>query len=229
VKKRFTSGWGGRRKGAGRPRGKKSGTAHRRRAGTNSNRALHVTLRVRDHVYNLRSQRCLRVIEKAFRAWRERDGFRLVHFSVMGNHLHLVAEAKNRRALARAMQGIAIRIAKGLNVVMGRKRGRVFAHRYYNRVLHTAREVRNVLAYVLNNARRHRIAKGAKKNWVDEFSSAHAFNGWLTEVQSRAQAPPPVVPGKSLLMQTWRHAGGRIAPDFVPGPKDGFGEHPAAA
>ncbi len=176
---------------------------------------------------NLRSQLCYRVIEKAFRAWRERDGFRLVHFSVMGNHLHLVAEAKNRRALSRAMQGIAIRIAKGLNAIMGR-RGSVFAHRYYNRVLHTAREVRNVLAYVLNNARRHRLKKDLKKSWIDEYSSAHAFDGWLGEVQSRARGSPPIAVGKSLVMQTWRLAGGAIPPDFVPGPKDGFQEHHAA-
>jgi REP element-mobilizing transposase RayT len=223
MKKRFTSGWGGRRKGAGRPKNDKSGTPHRRRAVTNHNRALHVTLRVLGHVRNLRSQLCYRVIEKAFCAWSERDGFRLLHFSVMGNHLHLVAEAKNRRALSRAMQGIAIR-----NAIMSRC-GSVFAHRYYNRVLHTAREVRNVLAYVLNNARRHRLKKNLKNSWIDEYSSAHAFDGWLGEVQSRAQAPPPVVPGKSLLMQTWRLAGGPIAPDFVPGPKDGFREQHAAA
>jgi hypothetical protein len=111
---------------------------------------------------------------------------------------------------------------------MRRPRGRVFADRYHNRVLHTARQVRNVLAYVLNNARRHGLAKDARKDWVDEYSSAHAFDGWTRAVKSRAQDPPPIAAGKSLVMQTWRTAGGPIAPSFVPGPKDGFEARHAA-
>jgi REP element-mobilizing transposase RayT len=191
-------------------------------------RAVHVAMRMAGHVISLRSQRSFRVIERAFRAWRERDGFRLLHFSVMGNHVHLVVEAESGPALSRAIQGIALRIAKGLNRIMGR-RGRVFAGRYFNRVLHTPREVRTVLAYVLNNARHHRLKKNVKRNWVDEFSSAHAFDGWTIEVQSRAQDPPPIVVGRSAIVKRWQRAGGPIAPDFVPGAKDGLSLHPAVA
>ena len=32
-------------------------------------------------------------------------GFRLVHYAVMGNHVHLIVEAADRVKLARGMQG----------------------------------------------------------------------------------------------------------------------------
>jgi len=57
---------------------------------------------------------------------RDRFGFRLVHFSVQGNHIHLVVEAQDERSLASGLQGLGVRIAKALNRVMGRK-GTVFA------------------------------------------------------------------------------------------------------
>ncbi len=176
-----------------------------------------VTLRVRDDVENLRRMSSFRVITRAFEAWTERDGFRLLHFAVMGNHLHLVAEADSTRALSRAMQGIAIRIAKGLNRVMNRQRGPVFAGRYHNHVLQTRREVRNALAYVLCNARKHPIAKNVKRTWVDPWSSAHAFGGWLGEWSCKPKRPIPVATPQSIIARQWRMGAGGIPPDTVPG------------
>jgi hypothetical protein len=72
----------------------------------------------------------------------DRFGFRLVHFSVQSNHLHLVAEAGDRHALALGMQGLLIRVAKALNKLWAR-RGAVFFDRYHARILRTPREVRN--------------------------------------------------------------------------------------
>ena len=70
---------------------------------------LHVTLRMAPHVYNLRSRRSFRVIAAALRLGGDRFDVRVVEFSVQGNHIHLVVEAPNRRALARAVQGLSIR------------------------------------------------------------------------------------------------------------------------
>jgi hypothetical protein len=39
----------------------------------------------------------------------QRDDFRVVHFSVQSNHLHLIAEARDAIALARGIQGLSIR------------------------------------------------------------------------------------------------------------------------
>jgi hypothetical protein len=72
---------------------------HQRRPALAPRHPVHATWRVLPHVWNLRSRRC-------FERGRDRFGFRLVHFSVQGNHIHLVVEAPGERALARGMQGL---------------------------------------------------------------------------------------------------------------------------
>jgi putative transposase len=133
---------------------------------------VHVTLRVRPEVRSLRSQTCFNVVRRAFREGHARFGFRLNHFSVMGNHVHLVVEACDRRALARGVQGLTIRIAKGVNRLTGR-RGRVFADRYHARVLRTPSEVRNALGYVVHNHAKHAREQGlgVPRGYVDRCSS----------------------------------------------------------
>jgi REP element-mobilizing transposase RayT len=76
-------------------------------------------MRVLPHVWNLRSRRAFRAIGRAFACSKDRDGFRLVHFSVQGNHLHLIAEARDAQRLARGMQGLATRAAANLAVARG--------------------------------------------------------------------------------------------------------------
>jgi putative transposase len=48
------------------------------------------------------------------------------------DHLHLLAEASERRALSRGLQGLSIRLAKAVNRHL-RRSGRVFAERYHAR------------------------------------------------------------------------------------------------
>jgi REP element-mobilizing transposase RayT len=147
--------WGGKRKGAGRkPKGEKAGMAHVRRPSLEKRRPVHVTVRMERGVWNLRTRRCFGALAKAFWGGREQFGFRLVHYSVQGNHIHLLVEAHDRRALARGMKGLGVRIARRLNRVMGR-RGRVLADRYHARVLRTLAEVRNVRNYLTTNAHHH--------------------------------------------------------------------------
>ena len=86
---------------------------------------LHVTLRMLPHVWQLRSRRCYTVLERAFHAGCDKFDTRILHYSVQHNHIHLVAETTDARALARGIQGLAIRMAKGLNRVMHRD-GQVF-------------------------------------------------------------------------------------------------------
>ena len=93
---------------------------------------VHVTVRTRRHVWNLRSSRCYHLIRTAFERSRGRFGARLIHFTVLGNHVHLILEADDERALARAMKGFQIRIAKALNGLMGQS-GAVFDDHYPRR------------------------------------------------------------------------------------------------
>ena len=178
---------------------------------------MHVTLRLRDHVWQLRSRRCFQILERAFYLGCDRFGGRVCHFSVQHNHVHLVVEAKDARALARSLQGLCIRMAKGLNRLMGRK-GAVFGDRYHARVLRTPTEVRRVLVYVLANGRKHlpRVGQHPRAEWRDPFSSAAWFRGWSVPSE------PPYLPGPVAEPVTWllaagfRRAGGAIRPEEAP-------------
>ena len=151
--------WGGKREGAGRPRkdgvkGARPGVAHAARPVLAERFPVHVTWRMEKAVWNLRSRRCFSVMQRAMYAGAERGGFRLVHYAVMGNHVHLIVEAPNRVRLARGMQGLGIRIARALNRVMGR-RGRVIGDRYHAHILKTPSEVKRARSYLLTNAYQH--------------------------------------------------------------------------
>jgi len=83
-----------------------------------------------------------RAIEDALRAVKERFGLRVVHYSIQGNHLHLIVECDEPTALSRAIQGLAVRLARALNRLAGRT-GKVFSDRFHAHVLKTMREVAN--------------------------------------------------------------------------------------
>jgi len=157
---------------------------------------VHATWRVLPNVWNLRSRRCFSRIAQAFSRGRYRFGFRLVHFSVQGNHLHLVVEAEDERALARGMQGLGVRIAKALNRLMQRK-GSVFADHYHARILRSPTQVANALAYVLMNFLHHfpDEARRYERDPRDPLSSAWREDG---------TDPPVVAPRTWLLSVGWR-------------------------
>ena len=150
----------------------------------------------------------------------ERFGFRLVQFSLQGQHLHLVCEADDRRALARGMRGLLIRLARQLNRQLGRS-GKVMRDRYHSRVLRTPTEVRNVLAYVLCDFRRHAAERGLRleRGWIDPFSSGPHFDGWRDLVrppEAYARAPAcTAAPRSWLLARGWLKRG-RISVATVP-------------
>ena len=178
---------------------------------------LHLTLRVRPDTPRLRRGRCTRVLRSCFAAGKDRFGFRLVHFSIQSNHLHLIAEADDARALARGMQGLAIRCARRLNRAVGRS-GKVFTARYHLHVLRTPTEVRRALAYVLGDARKHLGVRDAE--WADPCSSAVFFEGWhrpVRDLRVEGDGPVPVVPARSwLLTEGWQMAGGPLEADRGP-------------
>src|SRR6266850_707963 len=147
--------WGGRRKGAGRKaKGPLRRVSHKERPEHAHRFPIHAVLRTREDVPRLRRSEIFREIRQALADGAEREGFRVVHFSVQGNHIHLVVEAADKRALSRGMQGLAIRIARAVNRAAGRK-GRVFSDHYFARELRTPTEVRRAVRYVLDNFIRH--------------------------------------------------------------------------
>ncbi len=142
---------------------------------------MHVVLRSR--LRSLRTQFVFPTIRIALaRAARARADFRVTQFSVQGDHVHLVVEASSKQALSRGMQGLAIRVARRVNSLVSRS-GKVWADRFFSRALKSPRAVRNALAYVLNNFRKHRAPGGSR---IDPYSSAPYFNGFSG---LRGQAP----------------------------------------
>ena len=77
--------------------------------------------RAGSNVWNLRSRRAFDVIAPAIARAQRGGEFSVAHFSVQGNHLHLLVEGRDDRALSEGMQGLSVRLAKGLNRLMGRR------------------------------------------------------------------------------------------------------------
>ncbi len=163
---------------------------------------MHVTTRLRAQLPSLRRKTTRAVLEVAFSRGADRFGFRLIHYSIQSNHLHLIAEAEDRTSLARGMQGLLVRVARALNKHWGR-RGSVFADRYHARALRSPREVRAALVYVLHNARHH----GVHIVGIDPFSSGPWFDGWASSTAPNSRASPCVRPRSWLLRHGWMRRG----------------------
>jgi REP element-mobilizing transposase RayT len=178
-----------------------------------------VTLKTRPELPSLRSVRLVRELEHSFAKLRKRRDFRLVHYSLQGDHAHLIVEAKDPEALGRGMKALGARLARAVNRTFRRK-GPVLADRYHLRVLRTPREARSALAYVLLNARRHaRKASGVLR--CDPASSGPWFDGWrrrpsVQPMQARLRNPPVTRARSWLLRAGWRRHG-LIDPMEVPG------------
>jgi hypothetical protein len=185
-----------------------------------------VSLRIRADAARLRRRRQHQVIRAVMRRTGWKEGFRICHYSIQGNHLHLICEATDERLLARGVQGFSSLVARRINRLLGR-RGKVFADRYHCHPLATPREVRNALSYVLNNWRHHGEDRAA---WwkTDPFSSADAFDGWtigVVQPPSPRDGPAPVAPAESWLLTTgWRLHHPLISPTEVPGPRESTAE-----
>jgi hypothetical protein len=160
-------------------------------------------------------------IERSFAVGCVRPGFRLVHYSLQGNHAHLIVEADDRGALGRGMIAVASRLARAVNRI-ARRSGAVLAERYHVRILSTPREVHHALRYVLLNARKHAAAKiGAAL--LDPASSARWFDGWkrdrpVTGHVGDAQCNgSPVARARTWLLTIGWRRHGLLDPADVPG------------
>jgi REP element-mobilizing transposase RayT len=187
--------WGGHREGAGRPHRPSSGVSHQARPIHKARFPLHVTWRIRRDVGDLRTDKRFRRVQRAFRYGGDRFGLRLVEFSVQSNHVHLIVEANDKRALSRGLQGLAIRVAKGVNRASGRK-GRVLADRYHARALRTPTEVRHAVHYVLRNLQHHTHEDPL---YVDPYSSMAGEAIWHLEPDGTSQ--PVTVGPKTWLLK----------------------------
>lgn len=90
---------------------------------------MHVTLRAKTGLPSFRQQGVQRILASVIRDQRHRSyspTFRVVHYSIQGNHLHLVVEADTELAesylpLRSGVSGLAIAFARRLNLLLKRK------------------------------------------------------------------------------------------------------------
>ncbi|MEP7052095.1 MAG: transposase [Pseudomonadota bacterium] len=188
-------------------------TPHRARPKHNAAHPVHVTLRA--SVRSLRSQHVVRTVLGALRDSR-RKNFRIVHYSIQPNHLHLILEAESAQLLSSGVRGIMVRIARRVNNLLSRG-GRLWVDRWHGHALKTPREVRNTLRYVLQNHLKHRSANTP----LDPLSSAQWFNGFTTPIPRafRSVGPPCVAAAQSWRRRVGWQRQGKLR--IAEGPKPG--------
>src|SRR3954454_20104033 len=211
---------GGRRRGAGRkPAGPRARATHDARPPIKASHAMHVTIRVVSGLPSLRRRETYAAIRAATAAAAKQQAFRLVHLSIQDTHLHLIVEADDKGALGRGMQSFQISAARRINAVLVR-RGRVFDDRYHLVVIRSPKQMRNVLAYVLGNWRKHDADRAPARGWlIDPYATGFAFAGWTELKQGKALWPSSVTAGwlvvspprSWLLTSGWERGGGAIS------------------
>ena len=173
---------------------------------------MHVTIRLRRGIPTLRQPRFVRRFRSSLAEACVRHGFRMVHYSIQRDHLHLLIEAHNNRSIACGMKSVGARIGKLVNRLFQR-RGKVLDGRYHLRPLRKPLEVQRALRYVLLNHRHHaaqrRNSSIHEVPAPDPASSGRWFDGWRS-----ATAPPrpadvcEVTPARTWLLRTgWRRHG----------------------
>ena len=227
---------GGKRPGAGRPpkKGRRPSEPHTERPEIDCRHPLHIVSRVVEGLGSLRRREMFLAVRAATIVAFEAPGFHIVYLSIQRNHLHLIVEAKDKDKLAEGMKVFLGSAAKRINGVISRqhrarRRGQVFADRYFATPLTTPRAVRHTIGYVLNNWRKHRedrapIAAGWK---VDPFSNGADFWWWKerVDVPFLYRTPPTYLGLVTWLPRTWllrvgwlRH--GLVSVTELPGPRN---------
>lgn len=209
-----------------RPGGKRAPTVraervgfvpHVTRAAHAERHPVHITMRRVALAPNLRAEVVYRVIERELVAVKA-FGVRVLHYSVQPDHLHLVVESHDAKALSRQMQRLFSRLARMVNRVANR-RGSLFRDRHHRHELRTPTEVRRALVYVLFNTRKHQPSYYA----FDRCSSMRWFQAWSPErapAPGHLEPPGPAAPVSEprtwLAAKGWQRAGGLVRFDELP-------------
>jgi putative transposase len=150
----------------------------------------------------LRSERAFHAVEQAI-SKASRAEFRVVDFSAQDDHVHLIVEAQDGRALSSGARGLSIRLARAINKACGRS-GPVWGDRYHTHTLRTPRETRHAVVYVLMNFRKHHPHD---RNAIDPRSSARWFDGFRNLRPDTASPSPTWKPRTWLSSKGWRRHG----------------------
>ncbi|MBK9388264.1 MAG: transposase [Planctomycetes bacterium] len=181
---------------------------HRQRSTKKRGEPLHITVRLADGLPSLRRGSALKLVLAALSASSERHGMRVIHYSIQGNHIHLLVEADGRECVARGMNALLSPLARALNKLWGRC-GKVFPDRYHDEVISTPTQARSALRYVLQNGKKH---GAVQRSSIDLCSSAPVFEGWKERPPigsiPATSAVASIAPASTWLLTTgWRRHG----------------------
>ena len=157
----------------------------------------HLVVGVREGLPSLRKKPVRQCIIKALVAMQDRFQCRIVEFSIQTNHIHMLADPTNEAELAKAMKSFKVRVARALNQMWGLK-GTFWADRYYFRLVRKVHELRRLIRYVLQNARKHgmHLPPGP-----DFYSSGIWFEKWEgCRGQTFTTEPCPVRPPRDMAL-----------------------------
>jgi len=196
---------------------------HREREPIVARVPVHVTIRLKRGIPSLRQPRFVRRFRSSLSEACVRHGFRVVHYSIQRDHVHLLIEAHSNHSIACGMKSVGARIGKLANRLFQRS-GKVLDGRYHLRTLRTPLEVHRALRYVLLNHRHHTARRRRPKRLTvhppaqpDPASSGRWFDGWRTTT-----APPnltdvrEVASARTWLMRTGWRRHGLIDPAEIP-------------
>ena len=167
-----TSGHGGSRVGSGRPKNSKF-ISHVERPHIKRNMAIHVNLHLKETLtsINLRTKDFFKLFRQAVKTARGR-GLRIVHYSLMHNHLHLIIEAASNEELSKGMQSFALSLSKLVSNRVNARIKKLWRDRYWMRLLPSPREIKIALQYVLKNPQK----KFSSPTVMDLYSSVLAMS-----------------------------------------------------
>ncbi|MGZ3723482.1 MAG: transposase [Bdellovibrionales bacterium] len=165
------NGWGGKRSGAGR-KNRTGRVSHAKRERVDFRKPLHITMKIKERVANLRNRQTLHHFRDAVQSAKP-FGLHVIHYSLQNDHVHLIVEAKDNDCLGRGMKSLTCRFAKSVRRLIGGS-GAVFKGRFHVHVLRTPTEMKRALEYVLLNTAKHMKVI----EHIDEYSSGVAFREW---------------------------------------------------
>jgi hypothetical protein len=118
-------------------------------------RPMHDTMRSTKATgrYSMLRPLCCAEISAIVARFADKNRVRVLRFANVGNHLHLVVQAKTRAGFQNYLRTIAGLIARAATgAVKGRASGKFWDELAFSRVLAWGRDLKRSLVYVLSNA-----------------------------------------------------------------------------
>ena len=136
-------------------------------------RPMHLTLRASraTGATSMLRPACCHHISAIVAKFADPNDVRVLRFANVGNHLHLVVQAKTRAGFQnylRTIAGLIARVATG--AVKGRASGKFWDELAFSRVIAWGRDLKRTLDYVLGNAMEG-LGVPTKRKLVENFNA----------------------------------------------------------